>query len=93
MDNTYELSLRKEILMERAAGVQGDLFRLRRSDTNADVEAIIGILYDLVRTSDLDILLAKTAPDLDKIDGRLDLVSRFITEYENRGADNDKRIG
>ncbi len=93
MDNTYELSLRKEILMERAAGVQGDLFQLRRSGTNADVEAIIGILYDLIRTSDLDILLAKTAPDLDKIDGRLDLVSRFITEYENRGAANDKRIG
>lgn len=45
MDNTYELSLRKEFLMEKAAGEQGDLPRLNaekvvaiRTEQAADAE-------------------------------------------------------
>ena len=76
----YEFSLRQEVLMEQGASVLGDLFRLKRASSDTSRIVSISVMYELVWSAKQDILMAKTEPELDRIEGQFSLAERFVTK-------------
>lgn len=74
----YELSLLQEILMEKGAGVLGDLFRYERSNQITDHSHPVFVMHDLVWGAKQDILAAKTETDLAQIEGQFQMATQFL---------------
>ena len=80
--NAYELTLRKEVMLEKAAGILGELFRFQQSTSDTGTSRAAQILFDLVGDAKNGILLANDAAALDAIEGKFDLSKRFVSELE-----------
>ena len=76
--NSYEFTLRQEVLPEKGASVLGDLFRFQRQKGITDREDPVSVLYGLVWSAKRDILISKTESELDQIEGQFNLADLFI---------------
>lgn len=74
----YELSQRQEVLMEKGAGVLGDLHRYQQENHIEDDLHPVNIMFSLVWNAKEDILGSKTDAELDRIDGKFDLAKDFL---------------
>lgn len=61
----YEFSLLQEVLMEKGAGVLGDLSRYKRQKGISERTHPVAVLYSLAWNAKQDILSAKTKEELD----------------------------
>lgn len=82
MMSRYEFSLLQEVLMEKGAGVLGDLSQYKRQNGIVDRSHPVAILYSIVWNAKQDILFAKTKEKLDQIDGKFDLAKQFLVTSE-----------
>ena len=80
MSPVYEMTLRKEVLLEKGAAVLADLFHYKQSNNIKDDFHPVSIMFTLVYNAKEDILGAKTDADLDRIDGKFEMASSFITD-------------
>lgn len=80
----YEFSLKQEVLLEKGAGVLGDLFRYeRRSGIAPEARTHpVAVIYSLVWNAKQKILAAETETELERIDAQFDMASRFCAELE-----------
>lgn len=84
--NSYEFTLRQEVLLEKGAAVLGDLFRFQRQKGITDREDPVSILYGLVWSAKQDILMSQTESELDQIEGQFNLADLFVSKIGG-GAD------
>ena len=75
----YEFSLLQEVLMEKGAGVLGDLSRYKRQNGISERTHPGAVLYSLVWNAKQDILSAKSKEELDRIEGQFDLANQFLS--------------
>ena len=75
----YEFSLLQEVLMEKGAGVLGDLSRYQRQNGISERTHPVAVLYSLVWNAKQDILSAKSKEELDRIEGQFDLANQFLS--------------
>ena len=79
--NSYEFSLRQEVLLEKGASALGDLFCYKR-ETGRDEHYPVSVMYGLVWSAKQDILMAKTETELARIEEQFDLANRFLAGVE-----------
>lgn len=84
--NSYEFTLRQEVLLEKGASVLGDLFRFKRQMGITDREDPVSVLYGLVWSAKQDILMSQTESELDQIEGQFNLADLFVSKIGG-GAD------
>ena len=84
--NGYELTLRKEVLLEKAAGILGDLFRYEQENHIEDDTHPVSIMFSLVWNVKEDIVSTASNAELDRIDGKLDMASSFASDLAVRKA-------
>lgn len=82
MSEIYEFTLKQEVLMEKGADVQGEVFRFQRQAPSASLGKATGILYELVGVAKHDILTAKNESELNCIESKFDFARSYITELE-----------
>lgn len=82
MSDIYDFTLKQEVLMEKGADVQGELFRFQRNAPSAALNKSAGILYELVGIAKHDILTAKSESDLSRIEGKFDLARSYAAELK-----------
>ena len=70
----YEFSLLQEVLLEKGAGVLGDLSRYKRQNRIEERTHPVAILYSLVWNAKQDILSAKSKEELDHAYEMIDFV-------------------
>lgn len=75
----YEFSLLQEVLMEKGAGVLGDLSLYKRQNGISERTHPVAVLYSLVWNAKQDILSAKSKEELDRIEGQFDLANQFLS--------------
>lgn len=80
MGSDYEFTLRQEVLMEKGAGILGDLFRIERRQGIKEENHPINVLYNLVWSAKQDILDAESYTQLDHIEGKFELADTFIQQ-------------
>lgn len=80
MSPAYEMTLRKEVLLEKGAAVLADLFQYKQNNSIKDDLHPVSIMFTLVYNAKEDILGAKTDADLDRIDGKFEMASSFVTD-------------
>ena len=71
----YEFSLLQEVLLEKGAGVLGDLSRYKRQNGITERAHPVAIL---VWNAKQDILSAKSKEELDRIEGQFNLANQFL---------------
>ena len=76
----YEFSLLQEILMEKGAGVLGDLSRYKRQHEISERTHPVAVLYSLIWNAKQDILSAESKEELDRIEGKFDLANQFLSK-------------
>lgn len=76
--NRYEFSLLQEVLMEKGAGVLGDLSRYKCRKGITDRNDPVAVLYSIVWNAKQDILSARSKEELDQIEGQFNLVKQFL---------------
>ena len=76
----YEFSLLQEVLMEKAAGVLGDLSRYKHQHEIRERTHPVAVLYSLIWNAKQDILSAKSKEELDRIEGKFDLADQFLSK-------------
>ena len=69
----YEFSLRQEVLLEKGAGILGDIFHYEQQNQIQDEMHPISVMYSLVWNAKQDILLARSEADLERIRGQFDV--------------------
>lgn len=74
----YEFSLLQEVLLEKGAGVLGDLSRYKRQNEIVERTHPVAVLYSLIWNAKQDILAATSKEELDQIEGQFDLADRFL---------------
>ena len=79
----YEFSLLQEVLLEKGAGVLGDLSRYKRQNGITERTHPVAILYSLVWNAKQDILSAKSKEELDRIEGQFNLANQFLFKAES----------
>ena len=82
----YELTLRKEVLLEKAAGILGDLFRLQQNSSDRGIAEAASVMFSLVGGEKNNILMVEDVSALDGIEHKFDLSQRFTAELEKRLA-------
>ena len=82
--NDYELTLRKEVMTEKAAGILGDLFRYAQENQIEDNTNPVNIMFSLLWNAKEDIISATSGVELDRIDGKLDIALSFTTDIVER---------
>ena len=80
MSPDYEMTLRKEVLLEKGAAVLAELLRYKQSNHIEDDFHPVSIIFALVWNAKEEILAAKNDADLDRIDGKFDMASSFATD-------------
>ena len=73
----YEFSLRQEVLLEKGAGILGDIFHYEQQNQIQDEMHPISVMYSLVWNAKQDILLARSEADLERIRGQFDMATHF----------------
>lgn len=86
--NKYEFSLLQEVLLEKGAGILGDIFRYSRRHEITAPEHPITELYGTVWRAKQDILRAKTEADLAKSEAEFDRAASYLAGLEL--ADNER---
>ena len=76
----YEFSLLQEVLIEKGAGVLGDLSRYKHRNGIVDRAHPVAVLYSLVWNAKQDILAATSKEELDQIEGQFNLANRFLSK-------------
>lgn len=74
----YEFSLRQEVLLEKGAGILGDIFHYEQQNQIQDEMHPISVMYSLVWNAKQDILLARSEADLERIRGQFDMATHFL---------------
>lgn len=74
----YEFSLRQEVLLEKGAGILGDIFHYEQQNQIQDEMHPISVMYSLVWNAKRDILLARSEADLERIRGQFDMATHFL---------------
>ena len=85
----YEFSLLQEVLMEKGAGVLGDLYRYEWANgisATEDLTHPVVVVHDLVWSAKRDILSAQTEEELAKIEAEFDF-RRSILERDRGGCE------
>lgn len=70
----------QEVLLEKGAGVLGNLSRYKRQNGIAERTRPVAILYSLVWNAKQDILSAKSKEELDRIEGQFNLANQFLSK-------------
>ena len=78
----YDFSLHQEVLMEKGAGVLGDLFRFQQENRIESEEHPVSVMYQLLWSAKQDILRAQTEKELDRIDGMFCLAASVVRALE-----------
>ncbi len=78
----YELSQRQEILMEKGAGILGDLIRYCKDHQIEDEAHPVNVMYKLTWKAKQSIIHAKTEAELDQIVGQFNMASDFANDIE-----------
>jgi len=76
----YEFSLLQEVLMEKGAGVLGDLSRYKHQHEIRERTHPVAVLYSLIWNAKQDILSAKSKEELERIEGKFDLANQFLSK-------------
>ena len=81
----YEFSLKQEVLLEKGAGVLGDLFRYERRNGIDPQDRMhpVAVIYSLVWNAKQKVLGVETETDLARIDAQFDMARRFCAELES----------
>lgn len=74
----YEFSLLQEVLMEKGAGVLGDLSSYKHRNGIVDRDDPVSVLYSIVWNAKQDILSARSEKELDQIEGQFNLANQFL---------------
>ena len=74
----YEFSLRQEVLLEKGAGILGDIFHYEQQNQIQNEMHPISVMYSLVWNAKQDILLARSETDLERIRGQFDMATHFL---------------
>lgn len=82
MSEIYEFTLKQEVLMEKGADVQGEVFHFQRQAPSASLGKAVGILYELVGVAKHDILTAQSENELNCIESKFDLAREYINELK-----------
>ncbi len=75
----YEFSLLQEVLLEKGAGVLGDLACYKRHLGINERLHPVSVLYSIVWNAKQDILAASSKEDLARIEGQFELADQFLT--------------
>ena len=83
--NSYELSLRQEVLLEKGADILGAISRIGRKNNISPENKSdpINVMYALVWNIKRGVLGAKTDSELDRIESLFDCASCFSSAIED----------
>lgn len=76
----YEFSLLQEVLLEKGAGILGDLSHYKRQNGIDERSHPVAVLYSLIWNAKQDILSAKSKEELDRIEGQFNLANQFLSK-------------
>lgn len=81
--NKYQFAVKQEVLLEKGAGILGEIFRFEKENGCIELNHVTSKLYSRVWRAKRDILVANTGEELNRIDGQFDLAVGLLSDLES----------